>query len=337
MVIKVESIEFDKYYATQEVHFTGGLRGIQTVNGWALFPISENTDLNALEFKTREIHYRFATQECGLRYIGTCVQYRNGANSPPMDIWEPGDRDPSNDLNAADSWGAISDNARLTGDTVYADCASYVSVCLKVAGLRLRDVSNKYHDQLNWALLERKKSGTWFSNIALLELYADFHSLVSELSSTRDYLAKLAAIHAFAPDRIDSLARLESWLKKDANEACKHEPLIALLISASGTKDSPSWLRRLGDIRNEMIHRIPMGANKLVSGLTLQEAFTNQGTIKKIRLADPNSDLKVPDFPIDPLVELSQLSTKFEHLCRAARKLARYPAELPLITTLSPT
>ena len=335
MIIEVKDLEFGKSYATEEVHFSGGLRGCPTDHGWALFPVSEHADSYALVFKTSETHYAFATHECGLRYIGTCVRYRKGGNSPPMDVWEPGD--PSKGLNAADSWGAIAHHAAVANDNEYADCASYVSVCLKVSGLRLRDVSNRYHDQLNWALADKEKSGTWFSNAALLDLYADFHSLVSELSSARDHLARLAAIHAGAPDRVDSLARLEDWVEKPANLACATQPLIALLLSASGTRSNPNWLRRLGDIRNEMLHRVPMGANKSVSGLTLQDVSTSQGIIKTIRLAEPLSKTALANQSPDPLIELSQLSMNLEQLCRTAGKIAKYPAELPRFTSTSAT
>ncbi|MET7016367.1 hypothetical protein [Uliginosibacterium flavum] len=328
----MKDIKYSKSYSTQEIHFTGGLRGSLTNRGWALFPASEDPDSDALVFETPEAHYIFATRECGLRHIGTCIHYRNGDNSPPMSVWEPGKRDPSNGLNAADSWRAIAHQATVAGDNLYSECATYISVCLKVSGLRLRDVSNKYRDQLNWALAERRESGAWFSNIALLDLYADFHSLVSELSSARDHLAKLAAIHAGAPDRIDSLARLEDWLEKPANLVCVNQPLITLLLSASGTAEKPNWLRRLGALRNEMLHRIPMGANKSVSGLILQDVSTSQGTIKTIRLAEPPSNNAVAKQDPDSLIEFSQLCTNLEHLCRTAQRIAKYPAEIPRFT-----
>ncbi len=246
-----------------------------------------------------------------------------------MDVWEPGKRDPSNGLNSADSWRAVGHEAASKGDNEYANCATYVSVCLKVAGLRLRDVSNKYHDQLKWALHSQRKVGTWFSNAALLDLYADCHSLVSELSSARDHLAKIAAIHVGAPNRIDSLARLEDWVNKACNRDHITQPLIHLIFSDYGTKENPGWLRRLGEVRNEMLHSIPMGANERISGLTLQEFSTSMGIVKTIRLAEPLSTIPLVNQGPDPLIELSQFSTNLEHLCRAGWKLAKYPALLP--------
>jgi len=328
MVVEVENLTHGTSYATEEVHFSGGLRGFPTNRGWALFPISENEDSNTLVFQTPDAHARFAKEECGVLFLGTCVKYQMDSNKPRMDVWESGPRDHCNGLNAADSWGAIAHQAAEAGHAEYADCASYISISLKVAGLRLRDVSNRYHEQLRWALADCKTSGTWFSNAALFDLYADFHSLVSELSSSRDYLARLAAIHAGAPDRIDSLARLEDWVKKPVNHDIAHQPLVAMLLAESGTDAAPGWLRRLGAIRNEMLHRVPMGANKAASGLTLLDVSTSYGPIKTIRLAEPLQIRALADQSPDPLVELSQINIQLEHLCRAAWKQAKYPAKL---------
>lgn len=337
MTTEVTDIEIGTSSATEEVHFSGGLRGFPTDHGWALFPISDNPDSNALVFQSPQSHHRFATQECGLHLIGTSIRYELGNNSPPMNVWEPRRRDPSSGLNAADSWGAIAHQASSEGDNEYANFASYVSVCLKVSGLRLRDISNKYHDQLKWALGDKNKAGTWFSNHALLDLYADFHSLVSEMSSARDHLAKIAAIHVGAHDRIDSLARLEDWIARPKNSANVNQPFIRLLTSVLGAKDGHDWLRRLGEVRNEMLHRIPMGANKSVSGLTLQEINTSQGIIKSIRLAEPLSKTPLSRQGPDPLTELSQISSNLEHLCRAACRLAKYPIVLPQFKRKTPT
>lgn len=322
-------LKIGKSYATEEVYFSGGLRGFPTNRGWALYPVSDDPNCDALVFQGPQAHLRFATQECGLRFIGTCVRYQVETDSPPMDVWEPGKRDPSNNLNAADSWSAVGHQAETAGDNEYANCAAHISVSLKLAGLRLRDVSRKYHDQLRWALRAQKKPGTWFSNAALLDLYADCHSLVSELSSARDHFARVVAIHVGAPDRVDSLARLEDWISRASNCSHLNRPLAELILSATGTKESPGWLRRLSVIRNEMLHNLPMGADERVSGLTLLEIATSMGPIKAIRLAGSPSRTPLATQGPDPLIELSQLSTSMEYLCRAGWKLAKYPASLP--------
>lgn len=329
MDIQVTNLQVGETYATEEVYFSGGLRGFPTTRGWALYPVSDDPNSDAIVFQSSEAHLRFATQECGLQFVGRCVRYQNDASSPPMDVWEPGNRDATTNLNAADSWGAVGYQANSVGDIGYANCATFLSVSLKLAGLRLRDVSRRYHDQLIWALRAGEKPGTWFSNAALLELYADFHSLVSELASARDYLSKIAAIHAGAPENIDSFARLGEWISRPVNSDHINQPMVSLILSAAGAKENPSWLRRLGEIRNEMLHTLPMGANETVSALTLQESDTSMGAIKAIRLAEPQSTMPLAAQRLDPLIELSQISTNMEHLCRMGWKLAKHPALLP--------
>ncbi len=329
LITEVKGREFSISSSTEEVYFSGGLRGAPTNLGWALYPISGDPNSDTLVFRSPQAHLYFATQECGLRLIGTCMRYEMDPDAPTMDVWESGKRDPSNNLNAADSWSAVGHQAEVAGDREYATCAKSLSVSLKLAGLRLRDISRKYHDQLRWALRDGKKPGVWFSNAALLELYADCHSLASELSSARDQLARLAGIHAGAPDRIDSLARLEDWVRRDINRCHTNQPIVALMLTASGTNENPGWLRRLGVMRNKMLHVLPMGADARVSGLTLQQVTTSMGTITMIRLAEPMSRTPLASQGHDPLIELSQLCISMEQLCRRGWKYAKYPASLP--------
>lgn len=329
--INGEILEISKVLVQQDFHFTGGLKGFLTDKGWALVPVPAEKDTDALVFKTQNDHYNFATNICSAKFIGTCVHYNDDASTPPMDIWESGIRDKKYNLNIADCWSAISHQASAVKDHDYSDCSKHVSVCLRVAGLRLRDISNKYHAQLKWALANNTDSGTWFSNMAMLDLYADFHSFASELSSVRDHLARIAAIHIGAPDGIDSLARLIYWLDKKENNAKKMKPIPSLLLSASGTKSNPNWLLRLGTIRNEMLHRTPMAANESVAALTLKDISTVNGVVKTIRLGQPPKTIGHDDQAEDPLDELSTIYGNLEFLCREIQKYTRYQPVIPSI------
>lgn len=327
MDVEISDLKIGKSYATEEVHFSGGLKGAPTNQGWALFPVSGDRESDAIVFKAPRDHLEFATKECGLRYLGTCMKYMSGANSPSMEIWEFGARDPQNGLGAADSWATIGHQAAKAGDTRYAEVASYVCANLRAAGLRLRDISNGYHDQLNWALAEKRAPGTWFSNAALQDLYADFHSLASELSSARDHVATIAAMHVGAPDRIDGLSRLEDWIEKPVNQTHAANPMVHALLDAIGSKAAPGWLRIMGDLRNEMLHRIPMSANRSVAGLVLEQTQTSLGVVSKIILSEPLRKTTLSEQQQDPLIAVSQFCSSLEVLCRVLWKHAKYPAE----------
>jgi hypothetical protein len=326
MDAEIEDLKVGKSYSTEEVHFSGGLRGLYLEQGWGLFPVRSGGNLEAIVVP-RAHDLSKLVKEAQCHYVGACIKHRSQGGHVPFDVWEPGDRD-TNGLRAADSWSAVAFRARESKKTEYAECASYVSVCLRSAGVRLRDVSTGYHDQLRWALLERQKVGVRFSNAAMLDLYVDFHSLVSELCSARDHLARLAAIHSGADQTIDSLARLEAWLSKPANASKKSEPLVLLLLGALGTKDSPGWLRLLGETRNEMLHRIPMGRNPLAAMFRLDEVQTTAGPVRTIRLV-PNSIRLEGELPRDPLETLSELSANLESLARLAWRVAKFPATIP--------
>ncbi len=130
MIKEVIDLQTATSYSTEEVYFSGGLRGAPTNLGWALYPISGDPNSDALVFQTPQAHLHFATQECGLQFIGTCVRYKMDPDAPTMDVWESTKKDPSNNLNAADSWGAVGHQAEMAGDRQYATYAKSLSVSL---------------------------------------------------------------------------------------------------------------------------------------------------------------------------------------------------------------
>lgn len=82
--IEITDLKFGKSHVTEEIHFSGGLKGTPTNLGWALFPTSEDQNSDALVFKIPKAHLEFATRECGIRFIGSCMKYSSDTNSPPM-------------------------------------------------------------------------------------------------------------------------------------------------------------------------------------------------------------------------------------------------------------
>ncbi|UWX04209.1 hypothetical protein H1235_02450 [Pseudoxanthomonas sp. NC8] len=333
MDVDVPGLELGTAQAKEEIHFSGGLRGARTDQGWVLFPVSDDPEADAVVFKSSDAHFAFATKECGARYLGACITYRSGPNSPPMDAWEFGARDPANGLGAADSWSAICRQAHRAGDMRYAEKASFVAANLRGAGLKLRDVSNGYHEQLRWALADKTPPGRWFSNAALQSVYANFHALASELFSARDHLAAVVGMHVGAPERINGLSRLEDWISAETRQNSAQEPMVRLILDALGSETAPGWLRRLGDVRNEMLHRVPMSANRSVASLVLEARLTTMGDVTTIRMGKPPGDSTSSFGHMqDPLIEFGWLSGSLELLCRSMWKFAKYSPELPILT-----
>ncbi|WP_282296163.1 hypothetical protein [Stenotrophomonas sp. PS02289] len=322
---EVEIERLSSVRSTQTLYFVGGLLGQKTNRGWTLFPVSGDESEDVLLLGSWD-NFEAAVKELELLYVGTEQRISSEEDSPTIRFWEPGRRD-TNGLNAADAWAGVANSAEKACDAYYSNLATYISACLRVAGLRLRSTSEGYHDQLRWALRARTPVGRGFSNVAVLDIYADIHSLLSELASARDHLARIAAVHVQAPEKIDCLARLEEWVK--SNKAAGSEPLVAALLTASGTKESPSWLRRLTEFRNEVTHRIPLAANSRVSELLLECQTTRLGRIFTIRLGKIRANGGGATAGVDPLAEVAELSRKMEVLLRSASRLAKYQPSFP--------
>lgn len=326
MIIEATDIKVSTSRCYETCYFTGGLFAQPTENGSLLLaPTGLNEQgLRGYVASCADIHNLIAL--CGNTLVG--VNRAVGSEgSVPNETWLPNVSLSDKGLQAAESWGAISYQAHCNNDASYAAVARYLSITMHAAGFRLRDVARAHHNQLRWAILEKKKPGSLFSNVAMTDLYLAFHSLASELCSARDHLARLAAIHCGAEPSIDALARLETWLSKSANAGARNEPLIILLLSACGTKDVPNWLRIMGELRNEMLHRQPMAANPQTAFLMISQTTTPAGPVHTIRLT---SSKKGDEFA-DPFQTLFDLYRKFESLATAASALARYKVEPPQV------
>lgn len=327
MVIEATDINIGTVRMTETCYFTGGLTA-QPLDDGTLFlaPVGINEQGFVAHVDTWP-EILSLTQLCGCTLVGVNQSFQGGGPAP-QETWRPDVRPSEQQLHAADSWGAISHQAIAHKDIAYAAVARYVSVSVHAAGVRLRDVARAHHDQLRWAFQSGKRPGLRFSNTAMTDLYLAFHSLASELCSARDHLARIAAMHCGAKESVDSMARFDDWALKSMNiGTAAAQPLSALLMSAWGTAGAPGWLRTMGEVRNEMIHRQPMAANPDTSFLALSEIATPAGPILTIRLASAASSDNSPD----PFATLFGLYSQFELLAIKASALARYDVKLPQV------
>jgi hypothetical protein len=329
MTIEVTDITLGTTQLSETLHFTGGLVARpQQAGDLALGPVDTNHDGDLVYLLMAWPEVLETTRMAGCAFVGVNQTYDDG--SPVRaEVWRPTVPLSDQQLHAGDTWSALSHQARLAGDAVFAEMARNLSVSIHAAGVRLRDVARAHHEQLGWALLVHKKPGSRFSNMAMTDLYLAFHSLASELCSARDYLANIAAVMAGAKDSVESMARLETWLGQPANARHATEPLVALLMAQMGSKKVPGWLRDLGTVRNTMLHRQPMGANPAAGALRMGEIATRKGSLRPLRLVA--QDPAIPEGP-DPFGELVTLYNRFEMLAIEASRLVPHRAEPPLVT-----
>lgn len=327
MVINATNIAFGKGFQTETYHFTGGLCAHPQDNGLLMLGPTRihDNELIGQFLPWPEVLSR--TKACGCEFVGVNQSFHDGG-AAPQEFWRPAVQAAEGKFHAADLWGALSYNANLNKDQKFSDVARFLSVSISAAGVRLRDVARAHHNQLQWALLDGREPTHRYSNLAMTDLYLAFHSLASELCSARDHLARIAAMGCGLKESIESLSRLEGWVIDTLKKGGTVTHLIALLMTALGPKESPGWLRTMGDVRNAMMHRQPMAANPEAAYLCLMKTDTDIGPIHTIRLVSHQSSEGA-----DPFGQLLAFYNAFERLAITASgsEYVPYKAELPHI------
>lgn len=211
-MIDVTNLRYGSVQTADEMHFTGGIRGHRSGDGWSIFTILNEGKLKHL-CPVPDAQIRQVANDLDVTLLGVNEIVLDDPNLPSH-IWHTRLSKRSKGLSAADSWGTISSHARIAKDNDYADLARNISISLRAADIRLRDASNEYHRQLVAGLARGVVTEQRFTNIALSDLHLAFHSLLAEMGAARDYLSAIVGHHVKAPNNIDSLARLITWVEK---------------------------------------------------------------------------------------------------------------------------
>ena len=153
------------------------------------------------------------------------------------------------------------------------DLADRISHQLRVAGWRLRQISEAYHQQLNAQVLADGgfKASRAFDNAFVWQSYVEIHSFLVDACIVRDYLAEFAAHFVYGPrmgmERIGvtTAASLKKLLMK-VKDADALTTSLQTAISDSG------WLQELGAYRDLVMHVAPLaraGRRLFASNCTL--------------------------------------------------------------------
>jgi len=316
---------------TDELHFTGGLRGIRNGDGWIIVPVIRGGNIQGLG-PVQDADIQKVTRQIGCVTFGADEINFLDPNLPAR-MWRPFIGQTSSQHLPADRWGAISFAAREDGNASYADNARNVDISLRAAGIRLRDASDQYHRQLKAALMRKQPSNLRFTNMALKDLHLAFHSLLSEMASARDYLAQVSAHHIGAPTEQDSLARLISWSKPSDKKHHRNETIFAALLNSYQEASADRWLFDLTQYRNMFLHRRPLGAPGISSFLSIIEKESPYGTVLQATMripVDPNEAGDKNGFPdIDGLERFVDLYRRLLLLADFAADHALYPSDPP--------
>lgn len=329
--IPISNLKVGAVESTHIRYFTGGIIAIPVeVGGYVVGPIGlANGALEYLGPYPFEEVGRLAHQ-AGCYYVG-CNEI-SSSGPERSEIWYPHIGNTGATEHSADSWAGVAFQAREAGDDHSTGIARHISISVASASRRLRDVALLLNEQLQWAIKSQRASGHRYSNIAIHDLYLAIHSLLSEMCSARDYLCQLAAKRVGAKESTDNLARLQNWLSKTSNADARGDALVKLIQGAAGTEADPGWLTKLSDLRNQITHRQPLGANPEAAALLYQQVATSGGLVPRIRLARFKRGQEVADGE-DPFVALLRYWLELEKLSQASVSWALYGAEHPHFVT----
>lgn len=311
--------------ATESIHLTGGMQAVQVDGSWSMRPMSAANRLVASQPISRAEVIRFAARAI-LEIIGS--DQVSGIGGPlPTRIWNPLYGPTLNGLPPAAAWGAIAISASRSSDERMSHIARKLAVTLNATSFRIRDASDCYHAQLVAALIDSRRPGTRFKNVPLMDLYLAIHSLLSEMASTRDYLAELAGYQLGAPHKIDALNRFEEWISAASRIDKATNPLAMRLLGSRNAGSVNRWLADLTDYRNEFLHRTPLGATRSGNSLVVAERHVDENSIRIIQL--PITDLSADGAPGDALSILVRLHEKLLDLAGFAAERTGYSTAPP--------
>lgn len=310
-MIEVSNITYKTVPAIEEMHFTNGIRGYRTNEGWHIRPLLREGEIKEFgpipDSDIGEVSRNLGVILLGINEITLDNPYLSSQVWRSMTMKSPSQFSP------ADRWGSISNHARIASDDDYANLARNVAISLHAADIRLRDASDAYHQQLLSALASGTPVNRRFTNISLSDLHLAFHSLLAEMGAARDYLSTIVAMHVSAPKKIDSLARLVEWAKKPINAHSLEHEQISPLIEGWENDRVDRWLFEMGEYRNTFLHREPMGAKGIEQGVMISSDETSFGLIHKLRLDIPSQKTE------EGLIEAFD---RFVHLYSRLQKLA---------------
>lgn len=318
LYISISNLRMNKVRTTHVRYFTGGLISIPVEGGsYVLGPVEQSSEAFSYYGPYSFPEACLYASQAGCYYVGA-NEIAESTSPERSEFWYPNIGNGSAVDQSSDGWAGVAFQARQAGDERASNVARYLSISLSSASRRMRDVAKLLNEQLGWAILSKKKSGVRFSNVAVHDLYLAIHSLLAEMCSARDYLSLMAARRVHAKEGTDSLARLIEWLKKPSSNSARSDPLVQLLLSASYDGDQPGWLTKLTELRNQIAHRQPLGADPAAAALLFERVATSGSLLPRIRLARFSGGGEKIEDGEDPFVALLRYWLELESLSQAS-------------------
>lgn len=287
------------------VYFTGGLVGIQFVEGWGLVPTKEDGKPHAIgPLEMPQLLQISKEANCGLAGFNQVVKT---GDAIPFESWQPAVAWQRKHLSGADSWDLISTQFHES-DPTYARFASNLADCLKAAGARVRDASNSQLTQLKWALRNGIEVGTRFTNPATYSIYLALRAQCSELRATRTALLRLIGFQCGLSPASESLEELLSTA--EASKTPLEDEEVLRVIS-----EAAAWLDAVGETFDRSL------PNSASICLRLNEVMTSAGAIIKLQVLGRNHAEEGSPI-VEPAIDLLDDYNRLEALCQRIAKIS---------------
>lgn len=222
---------------------------------------------------------RLGLQPIGVQFI-TSPDDLNGVAPVRWEAW----RTPLglNGMQIAHEWSFVRSKFIKEGELEIAGIAGKITTYLRLLKLRLRHLSDGYHSMLRCRLADTPGEATirpgMFSNLWGDEIDAAIHAYFADATSLRDALAEACwkLVLKRADREVTTIAGLMKHGKADSN---------AFIASVLKHTEEGAWIKNLTDLRNEILHVVPVDGIHEHSFLDLREHAV--GSEKLFRLHYP--------------------------------------------------
>ncbi|TPQ28882.1 hypothetical protein C2U68_02640 [Methylomonas koyamae] len=193
----------------------------------------------------------------GIEFIDNSLQI-NGADLPEWRVYNKSFINRWSNAESAELWRRIGNSAYGIKDGYLWDLTNRISHQLRVCGWRIKELSDRYHDQLT-AVIERgehvneikfKDNFTWLCYLAIQTFLIDACIL-------RDFLAEFISSYIIesAAKNNKRITTMSSLLREVKKLPKQDDPLVNELLSITGEL---GWLKSLGDYRDLVVHSAPI-------------------------------------------------------------------------------
>jgi len=215
-------------------------------------------------------------------------------------------------------WADLSNAGVENDDFAFMDVCRRINVELSACSLKLLDLSEAYHRELQ-SLCRRGDyaEGGRFATANTAFVTARIHAFFSEVGTLRDYLAEF--VFRFVLNDIVSAGNLRTMagLRRVLVQAeIDHHPLVARILEITDERQPGGWMAILSAYRNLVVHCVPISQvshkGLILSYCRMKLASTCMPAVAFLLPRDPFASMRLhnQEAPFENIKEWMQASLK---------------------------